>query len=117
MATAKGKAKTSASKEELPRVVPTMPGLLTLREIATLAGVAVTTIRAYRYSKVAEMPEPTSRTGTIPLWDVDQIIEWLGNRDFSRTEIEKLPDGSLQVVTPSDYLQRKAKGEIGPAKD
>lgn len=110
------KAKKNETPEELPRVVPTMPGLLTLQEIATLAGVAVTTIRAYRYSKVAEMPEPASRTGTIPMWAVDDIIEWLANRDFSRTEIEKLPDGSLQVVKASDYLERKAKGQVGTAK-
>lgn len=114
--TTKKDASTDKAPQELPRVVPSMPGLLTLKDIATLAGVAMTTIRAYRYSKVAEMPDPTNRAGTVPLWDVDQIIEWLANRDFSRTLIEKQPDGSLQVVTPSDYLQRKAAGGIGQAK-
>lgn len=112
-ATVGGDARTDG----LPRVTPVLPGWLTIREIATLAGVAVATIRAYHYDRSARtpMPAPRSKAGSTPLWAVDDVVAWLATRDFSRTEIRVEEDGTLQVVSASDYLQRKRKGTVGRA--
>ena len=106
---------TLAASQDQVVVVPASPGFLMLPEIATLAGVKLSTMRSYRVAKRgsdAGFPQPTTRTGTIPMWSVDVIIDWLANREYSRTVVEQQPDGSLVVTNASDYRERKATGTV-----
>ena len=104
-----------AASQEPVVVVPAFPGKLTLPEIAKLAGVKLSTMRSYRVAKrgsSAGFPQPTTRTGMIPQWSVESIIEWLASREYSRTSVEVRPDGSLVVTEASDYKERKKTGKV-----
>ncbi|QTF82167.1 helix-turn-helix DNA binding domain protein [Arthrobacter phage Prairie] len=64
---------------------------LSYDEIAALVGVSADTIRTYQKRAVAnrragaprptDLPEPRRRVGQSPLWDGDEISEWIKARE------------------------------------
>lgn len=100
------------SKSEKVVLKPILPGWLTLAEIATLANVAVNTIRGYSANERAGFPQPAGRSGVAPLWSIEQIVTWLESRPLSPTKVEVREDGTLVVTKPSDYKKRKATGKL-----
>ncbi|XNL98380.1 helix-turn-helix DNA binding domain [Arthrobacter phage Bumble] len=67
------------------------PETLDYEEIADLLGVTVDTVRTYQKRAAAnrragtpsarDLPEPVRRVGQSPLWDADQIRDWMKSRE------------------------------------
>jgi len=52
--------------------------LLTVSDCAARAGIASSTWRAY--VSRGQSPQPVTRVGREPLWDVEMVEEWLAGR-------------------------------------
>lgn len=109
---------TMGAQKEQTVLKPILPGWLTVAEIATLADIEINTIRGYNARRKpdgrgsANFPRADSRSGNVPMWSIDTIVNWLRSRPYSVTEVDLRTDGSLVVTRPSDYKDRKAAGRL-----
>lgn len=56
---------------------------LTLDEFASLAGLAVDTLKGYRRERRAAqygVPEPAAHVGHVPLWHIEDAAGWIKSR-------------------------------------
>jgi predicted DNA-binding transcriptional regulator AlpA len=61
-----------------PRGLGASANLLTVADVATRAGIASSTWRAY--VSRGQAPRPVTRVGREPLWDAEMVEEWLAGR-------------------------------------